>query len=372
MGRFTYRKLNIRLTHSKYYLYAVSFVLSLVAPLVTVVPTASASATVNTYPLASGYTNPGQMTVADDSLWYLEGTSSKPNGYIGQRTTSGTTTDYDITSLGGVSSLQLGHLTTGPDGNVWFDGCASTVGYAGFLNVSTGAVTLYQNTLLPVGSSCLNGAGPIATASDGYVWYVMQGYTSNNTHTYVFAVNPATGVTDTGTYTSDYWNISSMANGPDGRLWLTDTSNNYNYVYAMTVSAGHWAGQSSYRITTSQYTIPNSIVAGPDGKMWFAETGVGRIANYTTSGVLTEYSLPSGTAHPLTLTFGPDGALWFTGNAQVGRMTTTGSTTTYTIPGTGLYANPGIALGPDDAIWFDYISYTTGGTIYGLGNFTWN
>ena len=75
---------------------------------------------------------------------------------------------------------------------------------------------------------------------------------------------------------------------------------------------------------------PIAMVAGPDGALWFTNNGwIGRI---TTSGVLSYYADPS-IAHPDGIAVGPDGALWFTDdNNSIGRITTAGVVTSYTDP----------------------------------------
>jgi virginiamycin B lyase len=62
-----------------------------------------------------------------------------------------------------------------------------------------------------------------------------------------------------------------------------------------------------------------------------------------------------GSSQPLSLTFGPDGALWYTNTSnQIGRMTTSGAVTNdFTVAG---YSTSGdhqtIVTGPDQALWF--------------------
>ena len=72
--------------------------------------------------------------------------------------------------------------------------------------------------------------------------------------------------------------------------------------------------------------------------------GIGRI---TTSGTITRYS-----ASAISITNGPDGALWFTGyDNYIGRITTAGTVSKYAAP-TANSGLGGIATGPDGALWF--------------------
>jgi len=100
---------------------------------------------------------------------------------------------------------------------------------------------------------------------------------------------------------------------------------------------------------------PRGIVSGPDGAMWFTESaGIGRI---TTFGVLTEFPLPqgNGSGSPYQIAVGPDGNLWFIeyivgSPGRIGRLTPTGRLTEFATP--GQYGLQWIARGPDKALWF--------------------
>ena len=70
---------------------------------------------------------------------------------------------------------------------------------------------------------------------------------------------------------------------------------------------------------------PPGITAGPDGALWFTELDGNKIGRITTAGTITEFTIPTGGSNPIGITAGPDGALWFTeGNGnKIGRITTT-------------------------------------------------
>src|SRR6266851_5201233 len=70
----------------------------------------------------------------------------------------------------------------------------------------------------------------------------------------------------------------------------------------------------------SPASLPRGITAGPDGNLWFAESNnIGRI---TPSGSITTFPVPTQSSSPEGITAGPDGNLWFTdaGN-NIGRIT---------------------------------------------------
>jgi virginiamycin B lyase len=118
-----------------------------------------------------------------------------------------------------------------------------------------------------------------------------------------------------------------------------------------------------------------SIVAGSDGALWF--TGANKIGRITTAGVVTEFSIPVPAPFFVytNIAAGPDGALWFglvnvtrgwPASRGIGRMTTTGEFSEFLLP-TGGPISGGITAGPDGALWFGeggkFGRITTTGTI---------
>jgi virginiamycin B lyase len=111
---------------------------------------------------------------------------------------------------------------------------------------------------------------------------------------------------------------------------------------------------SEYTIPTGS-SLPTAITAGPDGAVWFTEFAGGKIGRVTTTGSVTETVIPSGASLGFEgITTGSDGALWFTeaNNSAIGRITTAGAasyTTVATVHGAGPL---GITTGPDHNLWF--------------------
>jgi len=110
-----------------------------------------------------------------------------------------------------------------------------------------------------------------------------------------------------------------------------------------------------------EYTIPTdsseptSITAGPDGNLWFTEAA-GNIGRSTPRGSIIEFSVPTSNqtgeaaSSPEVIVAGPDGNLWFTdpGNHSVDRITTGGKITAFAVSG----APHGLTVGPDNNLWF--------------------
>jgi streptogramin lyase len=141
---------------------------------------------------------------------------------------------------------------------------------------------------------------------------------------------------------------SGLISGPDGNLWLI-----LHYPDG-TEQIGR--GTTDGVLTTYSLpsgTAPNQLAGGPDGNIWFTDYASDKVARMTTGGSVTSFDLPTSNAGPGAITAGPDGNLWFTEVTanQIGRITTTGSVTEYPIPTaeSQLYA---IAPGADGAMWF--------------------
>lgn len=109
--------------------------------------------------------------------------------------------------------------------------------------------------------------------------------------------------------------------------------------------------------TPTPFSQPLSITAGPDGALWFIELHA-KIGRSTVSGSIIEYTLPGtfpgscGSEYANSIATGPDGALWFICSGYIGRITTAGVVTgPYTVP-TALAGAGYIVTGPDGALWF--------------------
>jgi len=117
------------------------------------------------------------------------------------------------------------------------------------------------------------------------------------------------------------------------------------------------AGAAAQTIT--DYPVPTTvsspwgITAGPDGAMWFTETRVSQIGRITSNGTVTEFTVPQpsfGGGPAIDLTRGSDGAIWFGVAANLGRIDTAGHVS-YFPAGAGPQGQ-WIKSGPDGALWF--------------------
>jgi streptogramin lyase len=100
-------------------------------------------------------------------------------------------------------------------------------------------------------------------------------------------------------------------------------------------------------------TEPSHITFGPDGAYWFTEFDDKSIGRVTTNGIFTSFVIPSYNAQPYGIVAGPDHNLWFTESQvnKIGRITPAGVITEFIIPTTNNLPS-GITVGPDNRLWF--------------------
>jgi virginiamycin B lyase len=137
-------------------------------------------------------------------------------------------------------------------------------------------------------------------------------------------------------------------------------------------------------VILNQYQTPQSascvlsLTNGPDAALWGTEAVLSgdQIVRITTSGVISQFAVPEGggAIDPSLIVTGSDGNLWFTGTPffRIGTVTTSGGFNDRLLPGISFngtsYVGPtmdnpfGITSGPDGAIWF-----TEEGSSVGVG-----
>jgi len=229
-------------------------------------------------------------------------------------------------------------IVMGPDGALWFtQGTPTPFQGGGISRITTdGVITnLYH---APVSYTQPSSPFDLAVGPDGALWFTDLSRVGKVTTSGTVSLYP-TGIAG-----------NFIVAGPDGALWFTGT-NAAGGVIGRITTAG-----TLVTIPLPTPSFPQGITVGPDGAMWFLDPGRSSVGQITTSGVITEYSLPNLSAPPSfaqtnggEIVTGPDGALWFAdGNLSVGRITTGGALTEYPA---GVQPN-GLTKGPDGAIWF--------------------
>jgi virginiamycin B lyase len=326
---------------------------------------------------------------SDGALWFA--TRDRNYKKIGRITTAGAVTEFSLPVPAAERAYVFTNLAAGPDGALWF-GVAHHMSespdrrFIRFGRITTtGEVTEFP---LPSPFHVFFG---ITAGPDCALWF-----TESNDHA-IGRITTTGGIAEFSLpwptraeiavsplpwlfrkspgILNSYFGITT---GPDGALWFAD-------LY------GSEIGQIG-RITTagaaSKFSLPperppsrsNSITrdgdgvyeitAGPDGALWFTETFGRKIGRITTAGAVTEFTIPAPARHvwngpwqtrPWGITPGPDGALWFadTDGNKIGRITTTGELSEVLLPTPNSF--PGeITAGPDGALWFTELANTGG------------
>jgi streptogramin lyase len=254
-------------------------------------------------------------------------------------------------------------IVTGPDGNLWFTEGPDQSGFV----FKIGRLT--ANGILTEFATPGGAAFPkaIVAGPDGNLWYTRY-YESPRG----YAVSGAIGRITTQGISEDFpTNVGprDITVGPDGTSGSPTGSN--------ALGAGDIA-----RITTTgvitEYAIPTAnsgafnIVAGPDGNLWFTESHSGKIGRITPDGSITEFPLPSAIRIPGSIVVGPDSALWFTEYDPsekagfIARITLSGSVMEF--PTTG--HTESLTSGPDGNLWFTEIDANRIGRITPIGSIT--
>lgn len=297
------------------------------------------------YPTSTSHASTSRVTTIDGSLWYLQTPTSNPSVYhIGRMTTSGAITNYDIPALTGLSNFVVKSITAGPDGNVWFNGQTGSSVRAGRLNITTGVVTTFGTWVSG------NNLGDIVAGSDGNLWYYNK-YNGAPANTYLLKLDPSTGTTTTAVTYDTYTNLTGIAAGSDGRIWLTDTYYKRVDAQGTTVTPG----SSSYNVVpvTGSISYLGSLASGPGGDLWMRADNT--VYKFKIGVGLSAYTPPAGAPMSIPIA-GPDGASWFRSSGdKMGRISSSGSVTEYTVPGSSVSGLGNLTAGPDNAIWFSYL-----------------
>ena len=228
--------------------------------------------------------------------------------------------------------------------------------------MATGSAT-YR--VLGAGDSILYPTSPrprwVTAGSDGNIWSTDQfGCGQFNSGQDLVQLTP-TGVATC--FEFQPTSLSQLTTGADGNLYVVVGSTKIAQVSPRSPTQLNW----EVPIASGQSVI-GDLTPGPDGNVWFVTaTGSGGTVGFVTPGDhVKQFALPAGSGAPQAITAGSDGALWFgLSGAMMGRVTTTGALTFFTIPGglsAGCGSNTGgcAALGPDGNVWFTGADPNTG------------
>ena len=160
--------------------------------------------------------------------------------------------------------------------------------------------------------------------------------------------------------------VAGLAAGPDGNIWFTENIQSGGRL-PLLLSNGIWRISGTGAISEFHLSGGGGVglaatAAGPvfgfGGSFWFAEASFfpipqAAIEEGTPTGSLTQFDVTSAVS---SLTYGPDGNIWFiapatvAATATIGSITTSGVITTFDLPARS--APSAIAAGSDGNLWF--------------------
>lgn len=162
-----------------------------------------------------------------------------------------------------------------------------------------------------------------------------------------------------------------IAVGSDGNIWFTEvdankigTITNSGVIKEYSIGTSSDSGPNAAIAglsncdggnCKSSINSPHGITAGSDGNMWFTQPNGDKIGKISTKGVVTEYSLGiTAGSYPWGIATGSDGNMWFTeaNRSVIGKITPAGIVTEYSASGHAGINPWGITSGPDGNLWF--------------------
>ncbi len=179
----------------------------------------------------------------------------------------------------------------------------------------------------------------IATSDDGDIWFVERQY--NN----LSKIDAITGEISEYSIPDIGADCGGLANGPDNNIW---------FIKGTTGKISRWNITNN---TETEFNLPplgggclSGLISGPDNNLWFTHES-GKIGKMTLSGTVTTYDIPGGGVG-MQMSVGPDGNIWFSNiisNTLV-KITTDGNITSFSMP-VGVSGGYGITTGADNHIW---------------------
>jgi streptogramin lyase len=316
----------------------------------------------------SGLTASTSSIVAgpDGALWFTGVT-----GEVGRITTAGVVTEFALPEVPPPAGSGAGTastpatatgITVGPDGALWFAGVPGEVG-----RISTaGVVTEFAVPEIPPTAGSSSTVGTVVTPDaitagpDGALWFTgMPGEIGRITTAGVVTEFEMPVPTSPNSPQVSQGVAYAITVGPDGALWFINENGDIGRITT--------TGDSTEFAVPGNFDHIAGLTLGPNGNLWFSETEDGTTAGeqpavgeITAAGVAKLFPIPQGTtlnpsqgvdANPGAITTGPDGALWFTENGAIGRITTGGTIQQFPLTTPGALAQD-ITSGPDGAVWF--------------------
>ena len=245
-------------------------------------------------------------------------------------------TAFDVAGHASASPIAAGVVKTSTLFNgllVWIEGTTvKTANPGGTVTTLAGALSATADSMLGVGTQ---------------LWISRAGFVDRFSPTGA-ALGGATPLPASFAATS----TMRMALGTDGNVWVVERN-----AGAGVDTLTRWSPTTGL-IVGSPVNFPNgsadpiAITMGADGAAWIVEGGTSSIARIDATNAFSELPLPG--ANPLMIATGPDSAVWVTENAtnNLSRLTfASGAFTRVGYPAPSSFGLKGITVGPDGNMW---------------------
>jgi streptogramin lyase len=305
---------------------------------------AVATPTLTEFPLPNGGLPREVSPAPDGNVWFTEYNGNR----LGFITPNGT-----VSELAPLTTRKSGPrgIATGADGNLWFtEVLGNKIG-----RVTPSGAGLVEFPLRTGNSQPY----AIAAGPDGNLWFTELGVGR------IGRITPTGGITEFPVPAGSGSAPRGIIGGADGNLWFCEQQTSI----IGRITPG---GSITEFPLSSKLAAPRYIAAGPDQALWFTEWAGNNIGRITTSGRITEFPAPqqaaqpagptepvlgTGAGHPLNISVGPDGLLWWTRQGTIPHTdavvsTTTSGLSTANLTPTQLSEPGGIKTGPDGNVWF--------------------
>jgi virginiamycin B lyase len=272
---------------------------------------------------------PSHLLLArDGSLWITESAEA-----VARRLPSGRVRQYRLPG----DENSPGDLEEGPDGAIWI------VGFEEFIRIDPGdgsvgiAAGFGPNANPEVGLPVAVANGP-----DGRAWFATEG-----AYAAILRVDSG-GEIDSLSVEAELgeMDVAGAVLGPDRAVWMT-LREEFGGSRCEIVRLSEDGHLRRWMLPDGRSDL-GQIVLGPDGAMWFTEPSDHRIGRITVEGQIAEFPLRPGLS-PNDIAASPKGALWFTTEKRIGRVTTDGKVRTWLVPNADYLF--GVAPAADGGAW---------------------
>jgi streptogramin lyase len=299
-------------------------------------------------PPNSDYVGSNLVEGPDKNLWYVNQAKSTGAYTISKFTPAGTTSYVVPPPCSGCNSVEPTGLVSGPDGRIWFGTAASTV--IGAMDTS-GNVAYYPE---PYPYCTVTNCDLVLGAVVGQdIWFLVESLSKSYSYGLLAGyIDTSTGATKSIGTGFERIAPSQLVMGSNENLWFGAGTQ-------VASVASIYGGVNVF--STHPKMNVRSITSGPDGNLWFVSDGNnGQVGRMKTDGkLLSEFSLGHGEDTRQITTGG--NYVWITTADAIVRITMSKAIETIKVPKAHRGCAPaGLTFGSDGALWFSSASVNRG------------